>query len=95
MSYANSANNQIHLTVKSVTPFAIAKAPPLFTSSDLGVSCPYREIVLKNKFCQIKALFLIPPPLIFAVLYVQIIEKEGGWLCLKAVFESFSGILVS
>jgi hypothetical protein len=30
-------NNQIHLTVKSVTPFAIAKAPPLFTSSDLGV----------------------------------------------------------
>jgi len=30
-------NNQIHLTVKSVTPFAVAKAPPLFTSSDLGV----------------------------------------------------------
>ena len=32
-----SSNNQIHLTVKSVTPFAIAKVPPLFTSSDLGV----------------------------------------------------------
>jgi hypothetical protein len=30
-------NNQIHLTVKSVTNFAIAKFPPLFTSSDLGV----------------------------------------------------------
>ncbi len=31
-----SYNNQIHLTVKSVTNFAIAKFPPLFTSSDLG-----------------------------------------------------------
>jgi len=30
-------NNQIHLTVKSVMPFAVAKALPLFTSSDLGV----------------------------------------------------------
>ena len=30
-------NNQTHLTVKSVTPFAVAKALPLFTSSDLGV----------------------------------------------------------
>lgn len=30
-------NNQIHLTVKSVTSFAVAKVPPLFTSSDLGV----------------------------------------------------------
>ena len=37
----------------------------------------------------------MPPPLIFAVLYVQIVEKEGGWLCLKAVFESFSGIFMS
>ena len=35
--FISSSNNQIHLTVKSVTPFAVAKAPPLFTSSDLGV----------------------------------------------------------
>jgi len=35
---AASSNNQIHLTVKSVTKFAIANFPPLFTSSDLGVS---------------------------------------------------------
>jgi len=32
-----TANNRIHLTTKSVTPFAIAKAPPLFVSSDAGV----------------------------------------------------------
>ena len=28
------------MTVKSVTPFAVAKVPPLFTSSDLGVIRP-------------------------------------------------------
>jgi len=30
-------NQKIHLTVKSVPPFAVAKVPPLFTSSDFGV----------------------------------------------------------
>jgi len=40
----SKANNQIHLTVKSVTKFAIANFPPLSTSSDLGVM---QEIVLR------------------------------------------------
>jgi len=31
------ANHRIHLTTKSVTPFAAAKAPPLFVSNDAGV----------------------------------------------------------
>jgi len=30
-------NQRIHLTTKSVTPFAIAKAPPLFVASDAVV----------------------------------------------------------
>jgi len=33
----STLNNRIHLTVKSVTKFAIANFPPLFTSSDAGV----------------------------------------------------------
>jgi len=33
----NTPNQQIHLTVKSVTFFAKAKKQPLFTSSDLVV----------------------------------------------------------
>ncbi len=37
MKLKKQANNQIHLTVKSVTKFAIANFPPLFTSADAGV----------------------------------------------------------
>jgi len=40
-------NNQIHLTVKSVTKFAIANFPPLFTSSDLGVRKGYKLKIYK------------------------------------------------
>jgi hypothetical protein len=35
---ARPSNNRIQLTVKSVTKFAIANFPPLFTSADAGVS---------------------------------------------------------
>ena len=40
------SNNQIHLTVKSVTKFAIANFPPLFTSSDFGVR--QQKIVIRE-----------------------------------------------
>jgi hypothetical protein len=50
MVQSSPSNNQIHLTVKSVIFFAKAKKPPLFTSSDLGVSLRKARNIQGNVF---------------------------------------------